>query len=1123
MSSPPASVPNSRSSLDSYAAPPNPYQPSSAAGVQRTSSPSSFSVRSIHSVQSVRDPYSPPEPTARYRSASNGSAFSLSTSQNDPYAPGAHSRQQSTESYTFEAGVPKPMYGNDVPSGLPNGVPQVQTLTAPHRTPYAPSPSLLGTNDPLGRTAVRIPVITFGFGGKLVTCFHGSDMQTGFEVAMSSRASTSVHIRSLHSVIPQSALEVSTASYPGPLFSDPGTPAATLVRTGAAAQLKAKKAKVVKYLEERSEEISQGLGYLHQGSVDLHRALAKRILINLLKVMVENDGRLSGTPQIDTAVRAALLPNTESSPDASTATLVTPAAGTFELASSSYGSLGQLSHDMKGTKLADHPLWSSQLDKIESFLVRGDRRGAFHYAADEKLWAHAFLIASSIDKEAWKEAVTEFVRSELRSAGTGTGLPTGLGGKSVNTDSREPLRVAYSLFAGQGGACVQELHPTKPLGASNHSLPVAPPTLTTVTPISAAFQQVVQPVTLPQDTLAKWPTTAAMIISGSLPTDCSAALTALGDHLALNNWIEAAHACYLLSPQTSPVGGVGTPGARVVLYGVPNPQVAPGVYKDPDAIIFSEIVEFAMSLTPPAKGQDAFNGLPHLQPYRLLRALQLAELGHMDLANRYCEAISHSTPRSSPYLNAVFLDELKGLSDRLVAAPLLDKSGSWMGSKMARPSLDKIGNWLEGRFTSFIAGEGDSPHPVESQEKVSALSGPFAHYSTISSATNSTMPSPQMSSTNLAESYPVAPPFRTGSAMALRTSTTSPAQIARASSAVDYLRRKPSPVPRGSSAGGSAYGLASKSQVPYGYPNGFNSSPTEEMTTPTAQDDASGSGPRVASWWGSAESQSATPTATSFPHPDGSLDQSSEGFISLMDDAALAGPHTTSQFAAASRMNSLARDDIDEDDDLGLGNSGNRSKKAADTPAEDQKKAAPPPSKSEPVKEADKSAPAGGWLSRLWKRNEGGPVKANLGDENTFYYDAETKRWVNKNVSALHPAKASPPPPPQRSQTASPGMSAARAPPISPAGPPPARPASAIDLTEGPPKKPPMRVRSNLVPLEATSAPNTPASATLPRTPNTMMDGPPGMDAPPTPGQRRAPIKRNARSRYVDVFQEPGS
>lgn len=200
---------------------------------------------------------------------------------------------------------------------------------------------------------------------------------------------------------------------------------------------------------------------------------------------------------------------------------------------------------------------------------------------------------------------------------------------------------------------MQELHPTKPLGASNHSLPVAPPTLTTVTPISAAFQQVVQPVTLPQDTLAKWPTTAAMIISGSLPTDCSAALTALGDHLALNNWIEAAHAwyapisgyhpcyahtltvnSYLLSPQTSPVGGVGTPGARVVLYGVPNPQVAPGVYKDPDAIIFSEIVEFAMSLTPPAKGQDAFNGLPHLQPYRLLRALQLAELGHMDLANR---------------------------------------------------------------------------------------------------------------------------------------------------------------------------------------------------------------------------------------------------------------------------------------------------------------------------------------------------------------------------------------------------------------------------------------------------------------------------------------------------------
>lgn len=71
-----------------------------------------------------------------------------------------------------------------------------------------------------------------------------------------------------------------------------------------------------------------------------------------------------------------------------------------------------------------------------------------------------------------------------------------------------------------------------------------------------------------------------------------------------------------------------------MLYGGSSPLVNPAVCKDPDPLIFSEIVEFALSLTPPTKGQETFAGIPHLQPYRLVRATCLAELGHIDLANR---------------------------------------------------------------------------------------------------------------------------------------------------------------------------------------------------------------------------------------------------------------------------------------------------------------------------------------------------------------------------------------------------------------------------------------------------------------------------------------------------------
>lgn len=84
------------------------------------------------------------------------------------------------------------------------------------------------------------------------------------------------------------------------------------------------------------------------------------------------------------------------------------------------------------------------------------------------------------------------------------------------------------------------------------------------------------------------------------------------------------------------------PAARLVLYGASSPKVSPTFWKDPDPIIFSEIVEFALSLTPPAKGQEAFPGIPHLQAYKLIRAANLTELGHIELANRSAAVYAYS-------------------------------------------------------------------------------------------------------------------------------------------------------------------------------------------------------------------------------------------------------------------------------------------------------------------------------------------------------------------------------------------------------------------------------------------------------------------------------------------------
>jgi len=158
---------------------------------------------------------------------------------------------------------------------------------------YAPSPSLVGANDPLSRTSTRAPVVSFGFGGKIVTCFHGMPgLNAGFDIAFSARNSSELKVRVLQKILPESTLNSPGPAFPGPLVSDPDTPSLSLVISGASSHAKTKKAGLVAYLSSRAEELNQGLGYL--SPAQRPQAEHKLILVKLLRIMVENDGRLLG-------------------------------------------------------------------------------------------------------------------------------------------------------------------------------------------------------------------------------------------------------------------------------------------------------------------------------------------------------------------------------------------------------------------------------------------------------------------------------------------------------------------------------------------------------------------------------------------------------------------------------------------------------------------------------------------------------------------------------------------------------------------------------------------------------------------------------------------------------------
>jgi len=244
---------------------------------------------------------------------------------------------------------------------------------------------------------------------------------------------------------------------------------------------------------------------------------------------------------------------------------------------------------------------------------------------------------------------------------------------------------------------------------------------------------------------------------------------------------------------------------------------------------------------------------------------------------------------------------------------------------------------------------------------------------------------------------------------------------------------------------------------------------------------------------------------------DAAVPASSSGFISLMDDHQFATPSPP-----VSREPSSSYTEDDEED-LGFGNSKKRAQEkeeVSETSNEPEKSAAPERPDAKPVQAAATTSSTGSsWLGRLWRRSESAtprPVRASLGEETSFYYDKELKRWVNKKAGADAAKPAAPPPPPSRAQTASPGRSAGMQSTGTKSAPPPARSASAVDLVLPPGHKPPSRVRSNLVPSESPASPDTPPQ------PGSGLAPPP----PPAGRPKSSASKRNIRSRYVDILQE---
>eukprot|EP00656_Telonema_subtile_P011507 TRINITY_DN1570_c0_g1_i10.p1 TRINITY_DN1570_c0_g1~~TRINITY_DN1570_c0_g1_i10.p1 ORF type:complete len:644 (-),score=184.74 TRINITY_DN1570_c0_g1_i10:41-1972(-) len=167
----------------------------------------------------------------------------------------------------------------------------------------------------------------------------------------------------------------------------------------------------------------------------------------------------------------------------------------------------------------------------------------------------------------------------------------------------------------------------------------------------------------------RWPETLAMLLANPAQAGHQQRIAALG-HQLMQSSTAAAHTCFLmaeLAPQPHDCQG----GAPVVLLGGDHWSQPTG-FCTPHAIQCTEMLEAAL------QGSNSQFRMPALQPYKLVYAHMLAELGLTQKARAYLSDVKSQSGKCSAsgwrYHNK-FLSELEWLAKRLDTGSTEESTG----------------------------------------------------------------------------------------------------------------------------------------------------------------------------------------------------------------------------------------------------------------------------------------------------------------------------------------------------------------------------------------------------------------------------------------------------------------
>ncbi|EEQ91606.1 COPII coat assembly protein SEC16 [Blastomyces dermatitidis ER-3] len=831
--------------------------------------------------------------------------------------------------------------------------------------------------DPLQRWK-GAPIFKFGFGGVIASSFPKRTPRyaTGQLVPKIKPSPGEIKVRSMGDTFSQ---REPTVKFPGPL------------------RVKSKKKDVISWLSSMISGFENDSTSLNKSSPQQHDETI--LLWKIIRVMVEHDGLLAGNPDVENSVRSILSPLPKKASASSEAPVFHP-------------QLSSVYENISGEAQSE-PMNVDGMETIRRCLLAGEREKAVWGAVDRRLWGHAMLISSTIDKSVWKQVMQEFVRREVKAVGNNT----------------EPMATLYEIFAGNLEESVDELVP----------------------PSARAGLQMVSKIGGPghaKNALAgldKWQETLCLILSNRSPND-HVALLSLSRLLSAYGRIEASHICALFAKSASvPLvfSGPDDPQSQIVLLGTDHRRYPFTFANDKNSVLLTEVYEFALSILSGSTTSIA----PHFQAFKLQYALSLAENGNKAEAQQYCDsigAILKSTTKPSPYYNQRFLFELDELTNRLRQSPT-GGSSSWM----SKPSMEKVSGSILAKFNSFVAGDDSDGGSTGSGKAGDVDIGPFAKM--VGTPPISRSPSVHDAYAAFGIGQPTTTTMHTTSRYAPGNQYapySSPDQH-RGRGSLDSQRSPPSTshsYPRGAASRELNRGMENdyhpiaqqnvysppsvqaRGSTPLQQPAYAHLAPVQEMQSSQGIEHADREQPiHFGGYQPTLHRQSTIEQEIGSSATENQSYEPPAGTTGYEPPSYEPGPVNTDESDQDNPKTSFMDDD---DDDLAARNEAIRKaaeKERKDREADEAFRKAAEEDAKKPITEKK------GWFSWWGKKDPNasspGPIRAKLGEENSFYYDKELKRWVNKKDpdSATTTTHSTPPPPkgpapPSRSASATNGI-----------------------------------------------------------------------------------------------------